>query len=351
MLAQLNAANRGHAFRVVPLLAAAEQLPLRAASLDVVTAFNCVHHFDLGRFLTAAARVLKPGGQLFIYTRTPQQNARTIWGQYFPGFTEHEQRLHTQAALRDAVSRTGGLTMITAQTFGHPRTSTAGRLQAQAEGRHYSTFSLYTPEELRTSITAFLTRLPSAEVRWVDEHLLIAAAQATTTRRNLTARAARQARRSGSGPPDQRRARRPGPQEASWRPASWTPPRPDHPVADLSQKKLGAGPSSAASSTNTSEPPERPGQQLWPSSGTPQAKKITDIDLHADIEIQRHDDHVTVRIPLAGEVSQQWHRRYQAPSGGPGLSRGEHPAARTPVPGHSHATHTRSARRSEARRR
>jgi hypothetical protein len=44
----------------------------------------------------------------------------------------------------------------------------------------------------------------------------------------------------------------------------------------------------------------------------PTGGKMTDIDLHADIEIQRHDDHVTVRIPLAGEVSQQWHRRYQA---------------------------------------
>jgi malonyl-CoA O-methyltransferase len=89
MLAQLKAANRDHAGGVVPLLAAAEQLPLRTASLDVVTAFNCVHHFDLGRFLSAVARVLAPGGQLFIYTRTPQQNARTIWGHYFPGFTEH----------------------------------------------------------------------------------------------------------------------------------------------------------------------------------------------------------------------------------------------------------------------
>jgi hypothetical protein len=65
--------------------------------------------------------------------------------------------------------------MITAQTFQHPRTSTARRLQAQAEGRHYSTFSLYTPQELRVSITAFLARLPSAEVCWVDEHLLIVA--------------------------------------------------------------------------------------------------------------------------------------------------------------------------------
>ena len=112
MPAQLKAANRGHAGGVVPLLAAAEQLPLRDASLDVVTAFNCVHHFDLGRFLTSVARVLAPGGQLFIYTRTPKQNARTIWGRYFPGFTEHEQRLHSQAAIRNAVRRTGGLKMV-----------------------------------------------------------------------------------------------------------------------------------------------------------------------------------------------------------------------------------------------
>jgi hypothetical protein len=142
----------------------------------VVTAFNCVHHFSLGRFLTAAARVLRPGGQLFIYTRTPQQNARTIWGRYFPGFTEHEQRLHSETAFRDAVQRTDGLQMIAAQTFRHPRSSTPERLRAQAEGRHYSTFSLYTPDELRASIATFQARLPSSEVSWVDEHLLVVVA-------------------------------------------------------------------------------------------------------------------------------------------------------------------------------
>ena len=36
MLAQLRAGTRGHALGVVPLLAAAEELPLRAASLDLV---------------------------------------------------------------------------------------------------------------------------------------------------------------------------------------------------------------------------------------------------------------------------------------------------------------------------
>jgi SAM-dependent methyltransferase len=181
MLAQLKAGTRGHLPGVVPLLADAEELPLRTASLDLVTAFNCVHHFGLARFLTAAARVLAPGGQLFIYTRTPQQNARTIWGRYFPGFTEHEQRLHSEAALRDAIRRTGGLTVAATQTFRHPRSSTAERLRAQAEGRHYSTFSLYPPEELRASIATFLARLPGPEVSWVDEHLLVVAGE---SRRN-----------------------------------------------------------------------------------------------------------------------------------------------------------------------
>lgn len=173
MLAELRAGDHAHAVEVVPLLSTAEELPVRTASLDLVTAFNCVHHFDLNRFLAAVARVLRPDGQLFIYTRTPQQNARTIWGRYFPGFAEHEQRLHSEAALRDAVKRTEGLDVVATQTFKHRRSSTAERLSAQAAGHHYSTFSLYTPDELRVSTATFLASLPSPEVSWVDEHLLV----------------------------------------------------------------------------------------------------------------------------------------------------------------------------------
>jgi hypothetical protein len=152
--------------------------------------------------------VLRPGGQLFIYTRTPQQNARTIWGRYFPGFTEHEQRLHSVAAFRDAVKRTGGLKIVATQTFQHPRSSTAERLRAQAEGRHYSTFSLYPPEELRASIATFLARLPGPAVSWVDEHLLVVVGG---SRRTLTGQAVKgqalelRAGRAGEAP-----TRRPG---------------------------------------------------------------------------------------------------------------------------------------------
>ena len=180
MVAELRAADDGHA-RVVPLLSTAEELALRTGSLDLVIAFNCVHHFDLGRFLADAARVLQPDGQLFIYTRTPEQNARTVWGCYFPGFAEHERRLHGTATFRDAVQRTDGLELVDTHTFRHLRSSTPERLKAQAEAHHYSTFSLYAPDELRAAIATFLTRLPGPEVSWVDEHLLVVARRRSHT--------------------------------------------------------------------------------------------------------------------------------------------------------------------------
>ena len=144
----------------------------------------------------AVARVLQPDGQLFIYTRTPQQNARTIWGRYFPGFTEHEQRLRSEAAFRDAIRQTAGLTMVASHTFKHRRSSTAERLRAQAEGHHYSTFSLYSPDELRASIAAFLSCLPSPRSPGLTSTSW-SSAGATATRRSLTVGAARQAGRSG----------------------------------------------------------------------------------------------------------------------------------------------------------
>ena len=156
MLAELKASDDGQE-PVLALRSTAEQVPVRTGSLDLVTAFNSVHHFDLEQFLAVASRVLKPNGQLFIYTRTPEQNARTL-GR-ISGFAEREQRLHSEAALREAVRRTPGLKLVDTQTFRHPRSSTPERLRAQAEGHHYSTFSLYSPDELRVAIATFLGRL------------------------------------------------------------------------------------------------------------------------------------------------------------------------------------------------
>ena len=50
------------------------------------------------------------------------------------------------------------------------------------------------------------------------------------------------------------------------------PPRPDHPSLTSPRSGSSAGPSSAASSTSTSGPHRSPGQDRWPSSGTPQGE-------------------------------------------------------------------------------
>ena len=39
---------------------------------------------------------------------------------------------------------------------------------------------------------------------------------------------------------------------------------------------------------------------------------MTDIDPQADIEVHSADEHVTVRVPLAGAVTGEWLRCYQS---------------------------------------
>ncbi|MFQ6047034.1 MAG: class I SAM-dependent methyltransferase [Gemmatimonadales bacterium] len=94
------ALETGSLDRVVGL---AESVPFGARSFDAVLSFNAVHHFDLAIFLAEAARVLRPYGRLIVYTRTPEQNQRTIWGQFFPHFAERETRLYSESTLRVAL--------------------------------------------------------------------------------------------------------------------------------------------------------------------------------------------------------------------------------------------------------
>ena len=87
----------------------AADLPLASGSLDAIVTFNAVHHFDLTRFVSEAQRVLRPGGILAIYTRTPVQNSRTVWGIHFPDFNKYENRLFSLAQLQDAICRASSL--------------------------------------------------------------------------------------------------------------------------------------------------------------------------------------------------------------------------------------------------
>jgi SAM-dependent methyltransferase len=130
-----------------------------------------VHHFDLDRFVQEAARVLTPGGHLFIYTRTPNQNADSIWGRAFPGFTSRENRLHDEATLRRTLQHLG---TVDARSFSFSRRATPTKLAARVRGRAYSTFALYDADELEIALDSFLQDLGAHdEVCWQDHNTLL----------------------------------------------------------------------------------------------------------------------------------------------------------------------------------
>jgi SAM-dependent methyltransferase len=171
LLALRGAPARGP--RMPAVQCVAEALPLRPSVLDFLTCFNAIHHLDAETFLDEAASALGPGGWLFIYTRTPEQNARTIWGRHFPGFAERETRLLPVAWYQEMIGRHPALRLCDLRVFSHHRTSTPEDLSTQVAFSHYSTFSLYEPAVLKASLEEFLQRVDSPVVRWADENLLV----------------------------------------------------------------------------------------------------------------------------------------------------------------------------------
>ena len=180
MLTQARLRNGNAGLPAQHLVGAVETLPFQTASCDVMTCFNAVHHVNLARFAGEASRVLTPSGQLVVYTRTPEQNRRTIWGQYFPEFATRETRLQTVDAVREALQATGAFTSVHTQTVAWTVTTSLDRLVDQATHFHYSTFRLYANDTLRAAIDTFRQRVREAfrnltRITYDNDHLLVIA--------------------------------------------------------------------------------------------------------------------------------------------------------------------------------
>ena len=156
----------------------AERLDLEPGGYDFVSSFNAVHHFDFREFLRRSRDGLARDGRLFVYTRLPEHNARSIWGRYFPGFAERETRLLALGDLHGAVEGTPGLRFAAAACLRYRRRASLERLIEQARNRHYSTFALYEPDEFEDALAIFraaVERRFPAFVEWHDENILVQA--------------------------------------------------------------------------------------------------------------------------------------------------------------------------------
>ncbi len=152
-----------------------------------MTCFNAVHHVDLARFVGEASRVLTPSGQLVVYTRTPEQNRRTIWGRHFPEFATRETRLHEVEDLQAALLATGAFASVRTQTVPWTVTTSLARLVDQATHYHYSTFRLYSDEALREAIDTFRQRVRQVfrdltRITYENDHLLVMAQRLAVAR-------------------------------------------------------------------------------------------------------------------------------------------------------------------------
>jgi len=170
--------------------ASAEKLPFPSQTVDVILTFNAIHHFDIPVFLNESARTLNDGGYLFIYTRLKRQNARHIWGKYFPLFHAKETRLRELEDFKHMVKRIPRLRIASVKKFRFARQATFDRLIEQVKHRHYSTFDLYAPVEFRRAFSVFKKNLHTffkdqQHIGWVDENtLIIVRKKRTNTQRN-----------------------------------------------------------------------------------------------------------------------------------------------------------------------
>lgn len=158
--------------------AGAEDFPLENNSMDCVLTFNAVHHFDFVKFIEKVAQVINPDGKIFIYTRSRSQNAGNIWGQYFPSFAEKETRLYELSEMEGWIQSVDSITIETVKSFKFKRNSTLERLVEKAQGKHYSTFSLYEEQELDEALNAFQDNIKNAfektdQIEWFDENVLL----------------------------------------------------------------------------------------------------------------------------------------------------------------------------------
>ena len=155
----------------------AETIPLQDNSMDCVCTFNAIHHFSLTSFLNESARVMKSGGYLFVYTRLREQNEKNIWGQYFPQFHEKETRLYSMDVMKQSIGAVDNLAIESIVFFAYNRMAALEQLLERARSHHYSTFLLYSPEELGEALKGFSLNIKNEfedpqQIRWFDENIL-----------------------------------------------------------------------------------------------------------------------------------------------------------------------------------
>ena len=127
----------------------------------VVTMMNALHHFENLSLLAKQVKVvLHEEGTWIIYTRTEDDNQRTIWGECFPEFAAKEKKYLGKSGFSvdrlDDELKKGGMKIVTIKRYDLAREHTLRELLEKVDARHYSTFREYDDNDIATARTGFI---------------------------------------------------------------------------------------------------------------------------------------------------------------------------------------------------
>ena len=127
----------------------AERIPLPDNSCDVALLYLVLHHVhDRDTAAAELARVLRPGGKLFIRTTFVELTADLLWYRYFPSAKTVEGRIFPTLASIERTFAPAGFSVVELTSVRHHLADSFAEYTGRMKHRAISTFEHLTEEEI-----------------------------------------------------------------------------------------------------------------------------------------------------------------------------------------------------------
>jgi len=162
---------------VLPVGARAEALPLRDSSLGLAYFHLSLQHTSWRRAIAEAARVVRPGGGLWIWTLGPDHHPASFLARWFPSVAAIDLRRFPDPVAVAAAARAGGFGDVAMEREADEMVRRAGDWEAAVRAGFVSTLQLVDPEEIEAGLAEFRSAHPDpgAAVRYELRYTVIRA--------------------------------------------------------------------------------------------------------------------------------------------------------------------------------